>query len=127
MIQGHVNNHEAIVELEIAANTGSQLLKLQATIDTGYNGQLTLPAEAISLLQLPFAGHRRGMLADGSIAILELYLAQVIWHDTIQEVLVTQTSGGSLIGMELLADCQLLIEVCENGIVRITQLNRAKP
>lgn len=82
MIHGHVHSHEAIVELEIASTESSHAIKIESVIDTGYNGQLTLPFELVSQLQLSFVGHRRGQLADGSITVLNLYLAHVEWHVT---------------------------------------------
>jgi predicted aspartyl protease len=77
MIAGRVTNREAIVELDLAG-PGQSLRSVEAVIDTGYNGQLTLPRPLVSRLNLPFAGHRRGRLADGSIAVLDVYLATVV-------------------------------------------------
>jgi predicted aspartyl protease len=59
---------------------GAKPQQIAAVIDTGYNGELTLPDALVDDLQLPFAGYRRGMLADGSIAVLPVYLATVKWH-----------------------------------------------
>lgn len=100
MIIGRVQNREAIVELEIASDSGT--FPIESVIDTGYNGQLTLPESVITNLGLPFAGHRRGLLADGSISILSVFIGRILWHDQLKEVIITQTSGTSLIGMELL-------------------------
>lgn len=58
MISGSVRNREAIIELEVSA-PGQPPRQYTAVVDTGYNGYLTLPRQAIAELQMPFAGHRR--------------------------------------------------------------------
>ncbi len=117
MITGRVRNLEAIVELEVAGPTG-QRQAVGAVIDTGYNGHLTLPANVVSSLGLPFAGHRRGKLADGSITILDVHLA-VIWHGRQRDVMVLQAAGGALLGMALLAGSRLKVDVFEDGAVTV--------
>lgn len=94
MIRGTIHNHEAIVELEVSG-PGQPTQQIEAVIDTGYNGYLTLPSHLVTALQLPFVGHRRGTLADGSVARLDAYLATVVWHGQPKDVLKrkTQTSN----------------------------------
>jgi clan AA aspartic protease len=118
MIIGRVRNLEAIVELEVAGPTG-QRQAVEAVIDTGYNGHLTLPANIVSSLGLPFAGHRRGKLADGSVTILEVHLATVSWHGRQRDVLVLRAAGGALLGMALLEGSRLTVDVFEDGTVTV--------
>jgi predicted aspartyl protease len=77
MITGAMRNLEGVVALEVSG-PGSKPLQVEALIDTGYNGYLTLPADDISAIRLPFAGHRRGRLADGSIVLLDMYQSDII-------------------------------------------------
>lgn len=79
MISGRIRNREAIIEL-IVSGPGQPRRQIKAVIDTGYNGYLTLPSHLVSVLQLPFAGHRRGTLADGSVTRLDVYLVSVMWR-----------------------------------------------
>jgi clan AA aspartic protease len=118
MITGRVRNLEAIVEFEVAGPSG-QRQPVEAVIDTGYNGHLTLPSELVSRLGLPFAGHRRGKLADGSVTILDVHLASIVWHGLERDVLVLQAAGGALVGMALLEGCRLTVEVFEDGTVTV--------
>jgi clan AA aspartic protease len=74
---------------------------VDAVLDTGFNGFLTLPSHVVHTLRLPFVGHRRATLGDGSIAVLDLYLATVLWHEQEREVLVLQADGGPLVGMAM--------------------------
>lgn len=52
---------------------------MDAVIDTGYTGWLALPAELVAALGLTWQGTDRGMLADGSELLIDLYEAVVIW------------------------------------------------
>lgn len=98
--------------------------RIEAVIDTGYNGYLTLPGDLVVSLHLPFAGHRRGMLADGSVVRLEAYLALVNWHGKLQDILISQAAGTPLVGMALLQGCRLTMDVLEGGGLSIDVLRQ---
>jgi clan AA aspartic protease len=92
---------------------------VDAVLDTGFNGFLTLPSHVVRTLQLPFVGHRRATLGDGSIAVLDLYLATVLWHEQEREVLVLQADGGPLVGMALLYGSRVVLHIVDDGDVLI--------
>ena len=77
MIVGRVANREATIAIEVLG-PNAVVRQIDAVIDTGYNGYLTFPDHLVKTLQLAFAGHRRGMLADGSAVRLDVYLASVV-------------------------------------------------
>src|SRR5262245_49239554 len=113
MITGTVIQNEATIEIEVTGASVTQ--QISAVIDTGYNGYLTLPGNLVSALQLAFAGHRRATLADGSVVVLDVYLASVIWYGQQKDVLVSQAAGTPLIGMAMLRGSRLSIEVTDGG------------
>lgn len=121
MISGRIRNCEAIIELEVSG-FGEPPQSIEAVIDTGYNGYLTLPTHLVTALRLTFAGHRRGTLADGSVTRLDVYLASVLWHGQQTDVLVSQTAGTPLVGMSLLEGSRLTMSVLEGGDVTIDEL-----
>ena len=121
MIRGTIRNRESIIELEVYG-PGQPTQQIQAVIDTGYNGYLTLPSHLVTALQLPFAGHRRGTLADGSVTRLDVYLASVVWHGRQIDVLILQAAGAPLIGMSLLEGSRLTMDVVDGGDVSIEEL-----
>ena len=88
-------------------------------LDTGFNGFLTLPSHVVRILRLPFVGHRRATLGDGSIVVLDLYLAAVLWHEQEREVLVLQADGEPLVGMALLYGSRVVLHVVDDGDVLI--------
>jgi clan AA aspartic protease len=121
MITGAIRNREAIIGLDVSG-PGPLTQQTEAVIDTGYNGYLTLPPDLVARLQLPFAGHRSGKLADGSITVLNVYLGRVVWHERQKEVLIAEAAGAPLIGMSLLERSHLAMDVIDGADVIIEEL-----
>jgi clan AA aspartic protease len=116
---------EARIPLE-ACGPLEQFHRIEAIIDTGYSGSLTLSASVIADLDLPFAGYRRGMLADGSVTILDVYLGQVVWYGQRKEILVASSGGAALVGMQLLEGSRLTVDVIEGGRIGVERLTESK-
>ena len=122
MIAGKVTtDREAVIEFQLAG-PARQTREIQAVIDTGYNGYLTLPGHLITALQLPFAGYRRAALADGSNVILNVYLTTVLWHGRQQQAVVARADGAPLVGMSLLRGSRMTMDVIDHGDVVIDEL-----
>ena len=122
MMTGRVTaNREAVIELEVVGSE-QRREKVEVVIDTGFNGYLTLPSDAVSRLKLQLAGNRRATLGDGNTVVLDVYLAKMIWHSNEREVLVLQTEGGPLIGMSLLYGNRVTLTIVNGGDVTIDPL-----
>ncbi len=122
MITGKVtSNREAVIELQLVGSNRRKE-KVEAVIDTGFNGYLTLPSDLINRLKLQLAGNRRATLGDGNVVVLDVYLAKVLWHGQEWEVLALQADGGPLVGMSLLYGSRVMLEVVDNGDVTIDPL-----
>ena len=79
MIQGVVNDaYEAVVRLTVQGPSG-QSREIEAVIDTGYNGFLTLPPALVTELSLVYRGRGRAILADGNEAFFDIYDVAVLW------------------------------------------------
>jgi clan AA aspartic protease len=119
MMTGRVTAlREATLRLTVIGPDQRQQV-VEAVLDTGYNGFLTLPSHIVRPLQLPFVGYRRATLGDGSIIVLEMYLATVLWHEQEREVLVLQADGGPLVGMALLYGSRVVLHVVDDGDVLV--------
>ncbi len=119
MITGQVTaNREAVIELEIVSQN-QKIERVEAAIDTGFNGYLTLPSDLVNRLNLQLAGNRRATLGDGNTVVLDVYLAKVIWHGQEREVIVLQAEGGPLIGMSLLYGNRVILTIVNGGDVTI--------
>jgi len=119
MMQGVVNNRgEATISL-VVSNTNRQTQLINAVIDTGYTGFLSLPREIIVALNLSWTGIDRGTLGDGSEVIFQVYAASIIWDGQYQNIPVNEAETDPLVGMSLLYGYDLYIRTLEGGIVTI--------
>lgn len=123
MIAGVVEALEARIDLFVY-DSEEQVHSIRGIIDTGYNGYLTLPLENVNALNLPSIGQRKAELADGSLVLLEAFLAKIRWDDQQRYITITHSEGGNLVGMELLNGYRLQIDVVERGQVRIEKTSR---
>ena len=122
MLQGVVNaRREAILPLVVGGASGRRQA-INAVIDTGFNGFLTLPSTVISALALPWSASDIGTLGDGSEALFDLYAAIVIWDGQYREIDITASETEPLVGMALLYGYRLQIDAVEGGIVRVEEL-----
>ncbi len=122
MIQGNVNaDLEAIISLTVAAETAGQR-RVEAVIDTGFTGYVTLPPSIIEELGLTWLGREQGTLADGSTEPFDVFRANVLWNGQLRAIEVEAVSAQPLLGMALLAHHSLEIEVVGGGAVRIVAL-----
>ena len=119
MIEGVVNaNLEAVLTLTLRGETGHER-EIEALIDTGFNGFLTLPPALVTELGLPFASIGRATLADGSEAAFDVYDATVLWDGQPKYVESGAVGADPLVGMSLLDGHNLNIEVVDGGRVVI--------
>ncbi len=126
MLIGEVTaEHQAIVPIEVRGR-GGQRAYVEATIDTGYNGFLTLPKALIDELDLLSAGPARAALGDGNEVRMELFIASVRWQEKLKDVLVLAAEGGILLGMAMLLGCRLTLDVEAGGMVAIESLAQAR-
>lgn len=119
MIEGTVNDvPEAIVALSLHGPAG-RMIEVDAIVDTGFTGFLTLPSAVVAELDLPFVFGSRATLADGSETNFDTYRVTVLWEGRPRPVLADEADTTPLVGMALLDNHTLFIEVEEGGRVAI--------
>ncbi|MCY4176601.1 MAG: hypothetical protein OXD37_09805 [Acidimicrobiaceae bacterium] len=119
MIAGVVNDRlEAVVELSVSGPAG-QPLEIEAVVDTGFTGFLTLPPTVVAEMELPEVGDSIFILADGSITTLLAHGAFVLWDGQMRLIQVDASGSIPLVGMALLAGHNLNIDVQPGGSVLI--------
>lgn len=122
MITGVVTPaREAVFSLALSA-PGGDMLEIEAVIDTGFDGFLTLPSDLIQRLALPLLGRVRAALGDGSEIGMAGFEARVAWDGSEREALVLEADGVPLVGMAMMLGCRLTIDVEPDGFVRIESL-----
>ena len=109
---------EATVVVEVQDAEG-YAHTLRCILDTGFDGDLALPPSTIAQLGLVPIDILIVTLADSTRAPMPKFNASVSWHDKIIEAEVIQTEHESVIGMALLEDRTLTVQVWDGGTVTI--------
>ncbi len=119
MIAGVVNaDYEAIIHLNIHGPTGREH-EIDAIIDTGFNGFLTLPPSVVTALGLIRLSRGRALLANGSEELFDIYGVTVLWEGQSRYVEADAVDTTPLVGMSLLEGYDLTIQVAQGGRVVI--------
>ena len=93
MIEGRVNaGYEAVVPLSLEGPEG-QAQEVEAVIDTGYSGFLTLPLALVAELGLAFVGSGHAVLANDAEVEFDVYDVTVLWDG--QPIFVEADATGS--------------------------------
>lgn len=121
MMHGLVNqNCEAILAVAVKNDAKAQLV--DALIDTGFSGFLTLPSSVIAELGLTWKGRDEATLGDGTACIFDVYIAEVIWDGQYHMIDINESEAVPLIGMSLLRGYDLRIQAIEGGSVKVEAL-----
>jgi clan AA aspartic protease len=122
MITGVVTaNHEATIPLVVHGAHGQQET-IDAVIDTGFTGSVTLPHMLITALGLSWLGRQRVMLGDGSMRFFDVYAGTILWDGQVRTVEIDATDAEPLLGMHLLTGHEVRMQVVDGGTVTIEAL-----
>lgn len=78
MSTGAVQAEETRSRLNVKGPRGRER-EIEAVIDTGFNESHSLPPALIAALGLQWQSFDRGILADGSEVLFDIYDAKVVW------------------------------------------------
>ena len=95
---------------------------IEAHLDTGFTGNLTLPIAAIAQLELPFIGNTNFRIGDGVLTRFELYEATIWWQGNHRTINVLASEVFPLVGVGLLWGNNLSVDFRHGGDVIITEL-----
>ncbi|MYI83483.1 MAG: clan AA aspartic protease [Chloroflexi bacterium] len=119
VIEGAVNAaYEAVVPIAVSGPAG-RVRDVEAVIDTGYNGFLTLPPVLVAELGLSFVSNGQAILADGGEATFDIHSVTVLLDGQPRDVDVYVSDTAPLVGMRLLDGHGVCIEVESGGRVVI--------
>ncbi len=122
MITGIVTvAREAVISLTVRGPNGQEQ-EIEAVIDTGFDGSLTLSPALLTALGLPWRRRGRALLADGNESVFDIYEATVIWDGTARRVSVDEVDVMPLVGMALLYGYELTMQIVEGGRVLLKPL-----
>jgi len=97
--------------------------ELNAVVDTGFTGMLTLPSQVIAALGLRYVGTAAGLLADSSVHVSRRFAGIVRWLGQDREIRLLESEGGVLLGMAMLQGHRRIIDAIDNGRVSIERMS----
>jgi len=122
MISGIVTgDHQAIIPVTVRGPTGQER-NIEAILDTGFDGWLSLPASLVAALELVWRRRGRALLADGSESVFDIYEATVVWDGQARRISVDEAETAPLVGMGLLEGHEIIIQIRTGGVVTIRSL-----
>ncbi|MDQ3250650.1 MAG: clan AA aspartic protease [Chloroflexota bacterium] len=122
MVTGVVTaEREAVIRVQVQGASG-QAQVIEAVIDTGFTGWLTLPPSLIAMLGLPWLTQGRALLANGQMETFDVYAATLLWDGQSLRVMVDEANTDPLIGMSLLHGYELYIQNQDGGSVTIQRI-----
>ncbi len=126
MIIGVVtDDRQAIIHLMVRGPAGQEQ-EIEAIIDTGFDGWLSLPSPLVVRLGLVWRQRGRALLADGRESVFDIYEATVIWDEQARRIPVDEAETAPLVGMSLLEGYELTVQVQPGGNVIIRASSQAK-
>ena len=114
MMTGIITNLRPRIELSVRG-TGSHGI-FEFTIDTGYEGTLTLPESICAVLHLIKDRESRFRLADGSEINLSVYLLFVEWDSRERRVEILALGEEPLLGATMLDGYELCLNYKTNRL-----------
>ena len=122
IISGYVNLlRRPTVDVALVDGNG-QRWSIEAHLDTGFTGDLTLPSSAIEQLGLPFIAITSLRTATGTMAEFSTYDGIAVWHGQERQIYVLESSVFPLVGVGLLWGNNLSVDFRHGGDVIITEL-----
>jgi len=122
MITGIVTeDREAVIRLRVRGPSGHDQ-EVEAVVDTGFDGYLSLPPALISNLELPWKRRGLAVLADGSETVFDIHEGTVDWHKQNRRITIDSAETAPLVGMALLEGYELKMQIRTRGKVQIKPL-----
>jgi clan AA aspartic protease len=121
VISGIVQSDEGCIRLIVQGpEEGEQ--EIEGVIDTGYTGALSLPSAVVAALGLRWQTSDRGILADGSECLFDVYEGAAVWDGKVRRLLIDEADADPLIGMTLLRGYELKMQIGNRGKITIKPL-----
>jgi predicted aspartyl protease len=92
------DRNEAVIPVSIY-NIVGQITDVDTTIDTGFSGHLTLPADLIAEFGLVYDRSEKYTLGDNSEREFEIFRVRLSWYGRDRTVFALSTESDPLVGM----------------------------
>jgi clan AA aspartic protease len=112
---------EPLIKITLVG-VAAQVREIEAAIDTGFNGHLSLPVERIESLGWLQRGEETAIFGDGRDVPMDMYRGIVLWRGNPRLIFAMAAPVTPVIGTGLLQGNRLEIEFKRGGSVNITPL-----
>ena len=99
--------------------------EIDAVIDTGFNSTMTLPHEAIEAIGLRSLRRETARLADSQIVETDVFEGRLLWNGEQVLVEISELEQIPLVGMSLLQNQRLVMDIIDGGDVTVTPISSA--
>jgi clan AA aspartic protease len=106
MINGRVSRLQARIAIVIYPPS-YPALEIECVVDTGFEGFLTLPPDAIIKLGLPYIAPLDANLADNSRIVTNVHQGTILWNGVELNIPILAMGRRPLLGTALLVDSHL--------------------
>ena len=123
MISGQVNLMRQPTITVVLIDGDSRHRAIEARLDTGFSGDLTLPQTAIAQLGFPVAtrsGHYT--IGSGAMATFTAYEGRMQWRNDVRNIVVLESEILPVVGVGLLWENNLSVDFIIGGDVAIREL-----
>ena len=120
MIIGHVR--ERFPRIALSLQGQDQPIDVEFIVDTGFEGDLTVPPSLMARLDAPLVSYEKVLKADGSARRIPSHEVTVTWDGEQRIVEVLALEGRPLLGTILLDGYLLNAEMTEGGDVSLELL-----
>lgn len=122
MIRGRVDGRRLIwVPLHIAGDR-ENFTTVEAVLDTGFSGTLTIPPHIVLDMGLSSDYYTDVTLGNDVPASLKTYSGFLLWHERLRAVPIFESAGAPLLGTRLLAGSRLIVQFRNGGEVVIEEI-----
>jgi clan AA aspartic protease len=120
VIEGVFRDSAPRLYLTITGETESA--DIEFVVDTGYTGYLALSETILRSLGAVEEGIQYLVMADGSYRRCSLYTISVAWNNEEREIQAVALDDDPLLGISLMREFQLHVEVVEGGLVALEEM-----
>ena len=96
---------------------------IEALLDSGFNGPVSLPADEVEKLGLPLMTEHAVTLADGSDVNVKVHVGHVRFANEWHRSAVLATGDVPTVGMRLMKGLKVCFEADEDGDIEVEALN----
>jgi clan AA aspartic protease len=119
MITSSVNHNLELVLHVSVHDAANQAHQIEFVLDTGFAGELSLPALVVTTFGMPFQHQGMTRLANGTTVTAPVHRTVVLWDGAVRIVEVLASGGVPLLGMEMLRDFDLRARCRPGGPIEI--------